>query len=444
MRYAQALGLHLRNVSEAVSDVEKEYRVRLWWSIYALERQLEIRTGRPSAIDDEDLSTPLPVPVAEEAFPAEGEPLYENTWPAIARQHRRHSLTAEERSPREPGPSGQPGSSDRVATLDSIPEVTEVVNSAAYFIQCVRLYKITHVVSKKMYSAPSGRCSWATTQKAVADLREELSKWRSELPDELSFRAPQLTQNFARERLALGMLYCSAIMLVTRSCLCEMNGRIADESSQSQEFTRASAIECIHAAREMLGFLPDQPNAVGLYSLAPWWDLVHHLVQAAAVLVMELSNRAEHVPGEAPQLVADAKKAVRWLWAMSEHQVAAGRAWRTMVRLLSQVAPLVGEDTSDLAEPNPRAALPLVCEPSPYGVAYQSDPGHRPAFDLTNLPLDLGLDLSSHAHMDLFYPPGLFSSYESRHPFEGTDASLNRFFSTTEETGNMDLDEHND
>jgi len=44
-----------------LSDIGKEQRVRLWWSLYNLECSLNELTGRPTCISDADISTPLPV-----------------------------------------------------------------------------------------------------------------------------------------------------------------------------------------------------------------------------------------------------------------------------------------------------------------------------------------------------------------------------------------------
>lgn len=63
IRQALTLGLHVRNEAKDISDVEKEHRVRLWWSLYSLECSLNELTGRPTCISDRDISTPLPVNV---------------------------------------------------------------------------------------------------------------------------------------------------------------------------------------------------------------------------------------------------------------------------------------------------------------------------------------------------------------------------------------------
>ena len=61
IRQALTLGMHVRNEASDLSDMAKEQRVHLWWSLYSLECSLNELTGRPTCISDRDISTPLPV-----------------------------------------------------------------------------------------------------------------------------------------------------------------------------------------------------------------------------------------------------------------------------------------------------------------------------------------------------------------------------------------------
>jgi hypothetical protein len=76
IRDALTLGLHVRSEAKNLSDVEKEHRVRLWWSLYSLECSLNELTGRPSCISDRDISTPLPLNIDEDELVA-GKSLYD-------------------------------------------------------------------------------------------------------------------------------------------------------------------------------------------------------------------------------------------------------------------------------------------------------------------------------------------------------------------------------
>jgi hypothetical protein len=76
IRQALTLGLHVRSEAEELADVEKEHRIRIWWSLYSLECLLNELTGRPSCIADTDISTPLPINMSEDDFHP-GQSLYD-------------------------------------------------------------------------------------------------------------------------------------------------------------------------------------------------------------------------------------------------------------------------------------------------------------------------------------------------------------------------------
>ena len=55
IRHAMALGLHVRSQAKDLTDVNKEIRYRIWWSLYSLEQLLSALTGRPSCVRDRDI-----------------------------------------------------------------------------------------------------------------------------------------------------------------------------------------------------------------------------------------------------------------------------------------------------------------------------------------------------------------------------------------------------
>src|SRR5436190_22445401 len=76
VRHATALALHLRNEAKSLPDVEKELRIRIWWSLYNLERFVAEFSGRPTCVWNKDVSTPFPLNEYEEQF-ERTRPLYE-------------------------------------------------------------------------------------------------------------------------------------------------------------------------------------------------------------------------------------------------------------------------------------------------------------------------------------------------------------------------------
>lgn len=148
--------------------------------------------------------------------------------------------------------------------------------------------------------------------------------------------------------MTLGLQYHNVRILINRPCLCRFDYRIPNESKRSKTFNRSAAATCISAAREMVALLPDEPNPVGLISISPWWCLLHHLVTAGVILMVEISMRAEHNPQQAEGLLNDSKKVVRWLASMANDSLAAERSWAVLMKLLIISAPKIGRNTADV------------------------------------------------------------------------------------------------
>ncbi|KAI9842489.1 MAG: hypothetical protein M1838_003104 [Thelocarpon superellum] len=357
VRYAQALGLHLRNEARSyrMSRARKEQAVRVWWALYSLENLLGTMTGRPSAVMDREITTPLPPP-SEEESPGRFDEASSGAA-SSASPHTSASRFAS-RSPDEPRPRSSTRSSPPLRPPSAWPSSRRFPSSrspgstpltpATFFLLRTKLHRLIHHVSSDLYHVGAARYSWSRTQRSISTHLDALEQWQVALPNAYDFRKSHPDPSYLRERLDLGMLYWSAILLLGRPCLCRFEGKIPNESLASQEFNRVTAVRCVSAAREFLKLLPDEPDPPGLYGAAPWWGVLHHLSQAASVIMLELCFRAQHVPAEAHEVLADAKKAVNWLRAMARQSVAADRAWHLLDGLLQRVAPGVGGDTSEM------------------------------------------------------------------------------------------------
>lgn len=354
VRQAATLGLNLKNEDKQILAASKEIRYRVWWALCSTERMLAVMTGRRTSILEADCSTPLPVPVDEESLPiGHGQPSLDATVlkdltlhpsqgssefdppSATSASSPRYSDDVGEKSP----PSSQHGSSGSVAP-----------NDALFLLYHTKLSIITTAVLSRLYCASASNHSWADTQDSIAKLDAKLEHWRQSLPHAFDFTKKQREQHFIRQRISLGFFYYSTKTIINRPCLCMVDRRIPHESGKAKDFNRVAAARCVHAARDLIEMLPNEPNAIGLYRVSPWWCLVHHLVQAATVCMIELSFRAHHMPNEADEILEAAKKAVYWLRSMAADNIAAFRAWRLCNHLLRKLAPKVGRDATDLPD----------------------------------------------------------------------------------------------
>ncbi|KAI9778270.1 MAG: hypothetical protein M1839_008294 [Geoglossum umbratile] len=356
IRYAQSLGLHLMNTTKSLTDVQKEVRVRIWYSIYSLEQLLCTMTGRPGGISPHSCSTPLPLKVEDDDFPAEGGPLSSGLSRGGPSQLRELCATPQRvsRTVHSTFAASQPSPKPE-STASPGPGSTPIAppGNATYFLHCTKLNILTAEVLSNLYAADATKMIWSDTQALIGDLNTKLSKWKSELPGLYDFGRNQRDQTFLRPRVCLGFLYNSTKTIINRPCLCRTERQIPNESDRSKQFSRLAANACVDAARSSLSFIPNEPNAVGLYSISPWWCVLHHIVQAGTILVIELTFRAEHAPQDAEGILNDAKKAVNWLHAMSANSFAAQRSWTSLNRLLRLAAPRVGGSTEDMPRDAP-------------------------------------------------------------------------------------------
>lgn len=61
MRIALSLGLNRNTYPNTLSPQQYQHRIKLWWSLYVLERKLSALMGAPLSLDDEkDINAPLP------------------------------------------------------------------------------------------------------------------------------------------------------------------------------------------------------------------------------------------------------------------------------------------------------------------------------------------------------------------------------------------------
>jgi len=307
-------------------------------------------TGRPTSFLDADCSTPLPLPLEKDSLVKGSRRSGIST--AAAESLRRYS--SQESWDSDPPASlsekstSHPGSSSRQPNNEVGGAVAP--SEALFFLCHTKLSILTNAVLTRLYRAGTSKQTWAEIQARIAKLDDRLERWRQGLPSIFDFTKKQRDQHFIRQRICLGFFYYNTRTIINRPCLCRVDRRIPQESGKAKEFNRTAAARCVHAARDLMNMLPNVPNAVGLYRVSPWWCLVHHIVQASTVLMLELSFRADHMPNEADDILEAAKKAVYWLRSMSDDNVAARRAWRLCDDLLHKVAPRIRRSADNMPD----------------------------------------------------------------------------------------------
>ena len=60
IRYAIAVGMHVRNDDPSASPEKKDILAQTWWGLHSVECLLSSMTGRPYVLSDEHCTVPLP------------------------------------------------------------------------------------------------------------------------------------------------------------------------------------------------------------------------------------------------------------------------------------------------------------------------------------------------------------------------------------------------
>ncbi|KAF4546085.1 C6 transcription factor [Lasiodiplodia theobromae] len=341
-RQAIALGLHLRNLDPHKDAVSKEKRIRVWWSLYYIENLLCETLGRPTAVDQRFCSTPAPAPIDEASLAKSG------------------GKNLEEWNRCQSEASSTPASEDRKAVLDleSTPSV------ATNFRNRVQLAVISQKILVNLYSATTVQKSWERAQYEIVALGTELDQWYGGLPMEFRFAHSEDKNAFCREKILLGFGFYSTKILLNRPCLCRIDKRIQKQGQGSKNIDQERARECVMAARSMSDLLPDMdvPDVNWMYYNGPWWCIVHHLMQAMTVLMLELAFEMCHMKDLSVNqegILHTARKLLRWLTMMAANgNESAKSACKQAEEQFKGFSPFEHIDTSDLVEMAERGSEP--------------------------------------------------------------------------------------
>jgi hypothetical protein len=224
----------------------------------------------------------------------------------------------------------------------------------SHFTQRLHLCRLSDKIASELYSE-NPEMSWAEMQQRVSEIQTELRYWQEKLPDDLAIESKTPTDSDPRAKIELSMYYYSVQMILHRHFLCEIY--IENESERSRKFNRSCARACVHAAMSMLAVVPDSPGTHEAYQLLPFWALLHYIAQAAAVLLLELSLDSQHFPGETSEVVKCLRKAMAYVWCMTESSFSAYRAWAILRKLLSEIAERYDDlPVGDIPEEAPQPA----------------------------------------------------------------------------------------
>ncbi|CAI7651040.1 unnamed protein product [Penicillium viridicatum] len=327
IRSAVTMGLNIRSESESITHFSKELRYRVWWALFMLDIVLCEMTGRPPGTGDIFCSTPLPVPFAEEDF-------WDNRVAQVITDQRTRdafftSLISDimAASPKESTAPSTPeqhgsgkGKQEERASQTGAGNVTP--NSSLYFLAM--------------------RQSWHDIETAITMLNNHADNWLSRLPAEFNFTTPDTTHQFLQQRAGLAFRFYATKLIILQPCI----RRLSQQSEASSPGTVCDemAALCVQMAGQMFELLPEEPDSTWLYGVAPWWCILHNIMQSTTILLTELLTRTHVGTAKAVDITKKINKATRWLKEMSTKDLPSKRAWLVCMDLLSRHGSKFGFD----------------------------------------------------------------------------------------------------
>ncbi|THC89833.1 hypothetical protein EYZ11_010701 [Aspergillus tanneri] len=361
-RSALALGINLRFADDRTQNASKEARSRLWWSIYLFEYLLTSITGRVSCVGDSLTAAPLPVPYEEEYFTRpEALCLLQDT-PLRASRLKMTLLQSEDEIQ---------SSAEWLATCPTSPSL--------FFYCLADLTTITQAVASKVYSIRGLRDRASQVEQRIRNYTVTLESWRFKIPEAYRFTEPHsdrpaIPENgpFLRERVYLAFFFYSAKISLCRPCLSHSTTKPDDPSEQLSHrgrFRAEMALTCLRSSCSLIAILPDDPGLIWLSQHAPWWAILHFLMQATTALLLGLTffpkvddeTRSLSPALSVPIMFASTRKAFRWLHAMSHQNQAFRRAFLSCESFIRRIAPRLGLDIGDF--PDGSALSPVTVLP---------------------------------------------------------------------------------
>lgn len=337
----------MKNTSEFTANISKEARNRVWWCLYTFEHMLGIMTGRATCILDGVSTSPLPLPF-------EGNQLQE---PLAARLLNdldlREEYVGNMASSYVRQMSGNPSGGKDAKHTDTPRDVSWLKSLPPTYALCFLYYADLAVISQeivnRVYSPTCAMTPWGHIENRIGVLRSRIDLWHANLHQAFDFtRKGDEDPDLLRGKLFLAFHYYSSRITLGRPCLCRRDAHLGSHGNEKPSFSHVMAVITLESASQMLDLIPDRPDAIQLYEYAPWWCVLHYLMQAVTVLLLELSFGSIHVPDREQETLRAAKKGVRWLHCMSEFSVASQRAWQICDLNLRKVALGMNYDVSDL------------------------------------------------------------------------------------------------
>ncbi|KAJ5762085.1 uncharacterized protein N7511_005467 [Penicillium nucicola] len=340
VRSAQAMGIHLRDGSSNTSDLSKEARYRLWWSLFLMNHLVSGIIGRPPGVYRTYCATPLPVPYREEEFGAEHviQLLTSSEARRILMSSLQFQLPKSDRldSPMKASPIHFASREEiRNEQVRAAAAQCLSMKASLYFTYAIDLASIMEEAISTLYSPIAGPRSWLQIELATSALYELTERWLSRLPVSYHFTGAEIYRHDVLQHTSLAFQFYSTKLMITQPCLHRVMYAMPDDGPPSN-LCSTMATTCVQAACQMLDLLPSDPDTTWLHESSPWWCMLHYIMQSATVLMMNLVVRPEEGTAESANIDAMIRKVLLWLSTMAINDSSAMRARLLCIDILAR------------------------------------------------------------------------------------------------------------
>lgn len=325
LRSAIALGLHLRNDDPSIFGVTKETMKRTWWTLKSVESVLCVMLGRPSVIASNECTVPLPRLPLPDSLRMNSATLLQGTDGHIA-----EDAAHVEGNVRN----------DLLTSWRASVEITIILEKTM----------------AGLYSPQVSHTPWKEMQKKMVALSEELEE---RLATAISSRrdSVQSSQGYhmqGKASLLLALQYQSARLLIYHPCISQLVHRAGEGSGGLDDFDREATKNCLGAAHAMVDLFPDRPDLAFIYQTSPWWSVVHYIMQALAVFLLEILSRPVDPTQTDRKPQASISKLLRWLKHMGVSNETARRVYNITTRIIVTGASRLRIDIADILDQGER------------------------------------------------------------------------------------------
>ncbi|KAJ5288277.1 hypothetical protein N7508_011052 [Penicillium antarcticum] len=224
---------------------------------------------------------------------------------------------------------------------------------ALFMLETV-LLDLAHLLREaieNLYASRVAQQSWDEIEPAITTLNNRADDWLSHLPTDFDFTTPNTSHRFAQQRANLGFQFYATRLIITQPSLRSLSVQSSEARSLGARCDNLAAI-CVKAASQVLVLLPENTDQLWLDHLAPWWCILHNVMQSTTVLLVELFARTHPGTPKAAKIIDLVKKAIGWLKKMSVKDPASQRAWLVCKDILARHGSKFGLD-KDLVAPDP-------------------------------------------------------------------------------------------